>query len=204
MKTSLWLFLFISLLWCVLAFSCDKPPGNAGPSNEPMPAPVHVTRAFTQKTDSGVKVVSKDAVNRAILSAVEDGYQQAKKDAITSGYKNKLEGSNYTVLIPDDPCEPSTVQAIPSFKLRADNYDGSIFDLYNPQGQNVKDGIGIIWAAEKVESYDPAEGFVCPELAKNGTDYFCEHVLAFWNHRAYFDATATHTTKEHPILPETP
>lgn len=194
----------LTLITIALLYSCgNNPPGNAPASV----TEVHTTRSVTQKTASDVAVVSKAGVSAEVLNGVEQGWQQAKADAKASGYTRKLDGSDYTVLIPDEPCQPSPEQQIPSFKVRADNYDGSQYDLNNPLGQGVKDGVGIIWAAEMVAGYGEtgrAEGYVCPDLAENGTDYFAEHVLVKWNDLAYFDLTATHTTGGHPILPHQP
>jgi hypothetical protein len=180
-----------------LFYSCggNSPPGNI---SEPI-TDVHTTRSVTQKTSSDVEVVSKSGVNLAVIYNVEDGYQKAKRDALASGYTQKLEGSNYTVLIPDDPCTEVGESKTPAFKVRADNYDGTEFDL------DPRPGVGVTWAAEMVASYGIAggrmEGYVCPDIAANGTEYFMEHGLARWNEDSWYRATETHTTRPHPILP---
>lgn len=61
MKT-LWVLLFVSLLWCVLAFSCDKPPGNVGPGPD-------------YRTPKGVTVIASVEVPPQILQAVDEGIQ---------------------------------------------------------------------------------------------------------------------------------
>jgi hypothetical protein len=204
MKLDFLAMVVLPTLAAVITFSCPgpNPPGNAPP---PTVTEVHTTRSNIQKTSSGVTVASKAGVSADVLNAVDAGWKQAIADGKASGYTQKLEASNYTVLIPDEPCQPSTEQQIPSFKVRADNYDGSQYDLNNPLGQGVKDGIGIIWASEMVASYEPKiEAFVCPEVAQNGTDYGFEHGLVKFNDPAYYAVTATHTAGGHPILPHRP
>lgn len=58
----LWTLLAISLIWCILAFSCNSPqtPGNSGPGPD-------------QHTKKGVTVVSPVVVPDAALDAIDEG-----------------------------------------------------------------------------------------------------------------------------------
>lgn len=164
--------------------------------------------ANTNKTALGIEVLSNGAT-QDVFDAIDRGWTQVKADAIASGYTEHLDPTLYRVYV-HPTCVPSPEQQIPSFLIRADNYDGTDFDQFNPQGKGVKDGKGMVYAAELVAnngvqpfSNEPASIVICPGVAENAARYGFEHILALYNDDTYYNATATHANGAgHPILPQ--
>jgi hypothetical protein len=162
-----------------------------------------------QTTSLNIVVRSVSGVNPDILDSIDAAWQAAHADALASGYTEKLNPVEYLVYA-DTDCVPSPEQNTPSFKLRADNYDGTDFDQYNPSGRGVKDGIGVIYASEMVvdsglgSPYQAtAEIVACAANIRTSARYGFEHILAIHNDSAYYNRTATHLEGGHPILPQT-
>lgn len=208
----------------LIFFSCGK--NNDIPST-PTPEiviPVVTTsRDVSQKTPKGAIVYSKSGVTTNDLADVDAGLDKAFADGILSGWVDNGTAYNYSlynIYIPVEPCIPSPKWGTPTFKLRADNYDGTIYDQYNSKGElpkeqqteyikYVRDGVGIILAAELVLQFGttgdkptPASFIVCQGVLKDGSRYGAEHNIIRQYDPVYFQQTQTHTTIPHPLLPK--
>lgn len=202
--------------------------GNNGASVVPLPhGDVSISDKVVQTTPLGTQVRSEKGVSDADLVSVDEGITQAINDGKSSGWTNTQTPYNhslYIVYIPLNGCKPSPLQQIPSFLIRADNYDGSIYDQYNSKGllpteqQNsfdkyVRDNIGVIYAAEMLMGLNTpgsvtnnipnthASFVVCQETLKEGSRYGAEHNIIAHYDANYFKETMTHSTKAHPLLP---
>lgn len=165
-----------------------------------------------QTTPKGARVLSKKGVSDKCLELVDLGLSDAFEAAVASGYTNQtpMEFGFYDILIPNIDCVPSPEQKIPSFLIRADNYDGTEFDQHNPKGVGVKDGIGVTFCAEMVVSLGtPGSSLlrgqmVCcsdESVVRDATRNGAEHIIIAFNDTDYYWETQTHTTKGHPLLP---
>jgi hypothetical protein len=153
------------------------------------------------QTAGGAWVKSEKKATTEQLAAVEAGLTAAFNDARLSGYTALLDQHSYTVLFPVKDCVLSPVFQTLSFPLRADVYDGTIYDQYNPKGANVKDGIGVILAAEMVTQLS-GEMIACPnspDAVRNGA----EHIIIYNNDSDYYARTWYHgDSVSHPLLPK--
>lgn len=196
MKIKKWLTLAI-LAMTVLSISCGD---DVDWSKEPN-GMVRTTVKVSSRTPKGAIVYSRTKPTESALATIDRDLQGAFTDAISSGYTAKLNSAEYVIFFPYYGCKLSPIQQIPSFELRADVYDGTEFDHYNPQGESVKDGVGVIYAAEMVITLS-GEMIACPDstgAARNGA----EHVIIYNNDTEYFLATWFHGGGVyHPLLPK--
>lgn len=165
-----------------------------------------------QVSPAGVTVYGKFKIEGVQLDLIDAGIADATKDAAASGYTVLPAGTFYDIFTPPYQCQPSPSQHVPSFLVHADNYDGSEFDQYNSKGAGVKDGVGVIYAAELVISIgtpgsQPPRGqmYVCPdasvlrEAVRNGA----EHMIIANNDNEYFWLTVYHGNGfYHHLLPK--
>lgn len=160
----------------------------------------------SNRTPKGVTLVG--TYTDAQKQVIDEALTQVFKDAKAEGYVDHpvLTHNYYTVQQPPQPCVPSPVSGIPSFKVRGDNYDGTEYDQYNPKGVGVKDGVGYVLAAEQVNSFTPKGTMtVCIDdsVLSNGVRHGAEHILLKPLDPSYYSQTETHLTKGHPLLPKT-
>jgi hypothetical protein len=209
----------IILLLC-LAFTCT-PSAIRRVLNGPNGA-VLTDKSKTQKTKEGATVYSHSGISDSQLSAIDAGLSRAFGNAKLSSYFDERSNqySFYDIFIPPYSCTPSPIQRIPSFILHADQYDGTIYDQYNPKGKetdataiaqgfvNKRDGKGVIYAAEMVLSLgtpesQPARGqmYICPDSATEPANNGAEHILIANNDPDYYWATQFHALGGHPLLP---
>lgn len=192
--------LTITLFLIVLAFaglgnkSCKKDVSDT-PNGT-----VALSRENLQRTASGVRVYSKQGISQSYLDNIERGLLQRTEAARNDGHTLGLNLDLYDVFIPLLPCEQSPVQRIWSFKVRADNYDQTEYDI------DPRPGIGVIYASEMVTSFNGSM-VICPQEAFDAVGNGADHIILSLNPNTYSDglnyfyATLTHTTGGHPLLP---
>jgi hypothetical protein len=167
----------------------------------------------TQTTPAGSPVIyGTKPLSAEQLAAVDAGVKRALDNAKISGYTNErsLVPSFYHVQTPPFECMLSPEQKIPSFLLRADEYDGTEYDQYNPDGKGEHDSRGVIFATEMVlspgtEPSVPNYGwmYVCSDISvlAEGVNNGAEHILIANNDWAYYWQTEFHGSGGHPLLP---
>lgn len=216
-------------LFCVLALTAFKCGGNSVSSAVKMIAKgpngvVIVATDATQVTPKGVPTYGKFALSPQQLAAIDQGIDELHAADAADGFTKFKPYAFYGIYTPPYACQPSPIQRIPSFLVRGDNYDGSDFDQYNTKGPGVKDGIGVVFAAEMVMSLGTPGStiqnglmYVCPDISvlheavRNGG----EHIdLANFPYTAefntneryrdgytYFWCSIDHLSFGHPLIP---
>ena len=161
-----------------------------------------------QTTPQGTAVHGFQSVSDNQLRIIDSGLTGAFNDARISGYSEALNYSRYDIFTAKY-CALSPEQQVPSFLVRADDYDGSEFDQYNSEGGRVRDGIGVVFAAEQVISLgsngSKGEMLVCPQESHlaNAVRHGAEHIVIANNDPVYFDLTWYHGNGfYHPLLPK--
>jgi len=185
---------------------------------------VLISQKVQQVTPKGLTVYGENAISQTQLAAADEGIDQLNEEAFADKFQETKPHTFYDVYTPPYQCQPSPIQRIPSFLVHADPYDGTEFDQYNSKGQGVKDGIGVIYAAEMVLSLgNPGANilrgqmYVCPDLpvfpeaVRNGAEHI--HLANYpYNEKnntderyrdnyAYYWCTQYHYTISHPLLP---
>lgn len=205
--------LILILAFAALAFKCE------GPANVPddvkaaaRSGGVATSDQVQQRTPAGTLVAGVAALNDRQLAAIDAGMSGAFADARSSGYALALDPAFYKISTPLSKCVLSPVDRVPSFYVRADAYDGTEFDQYNSKGSGVKDGTGVVMAAEMVLSLGTPGStleygwmIACPdenviaEAARNGA----EHIIIANNDGEYYGITWFHGYGfYHPLLPK--
>ena len=173
---------------------------------------VSTSTRVQQTTPNGTRVEGVASLNDRQLAAIDAGLTGAFADARVSGYAAALDPAFYTISTPITKCVLSPVDRVPSFYVRADSYDGTEFDQYNSKGPGVKDGTGVVMAAEMVLSLGTPGSNIeygwmvaCPdenviaEAARNGA----EHIIIANNDGEYYSVTWFHGYGfYHPLLPK--
>lgn len=153
------------------------------------------------QTSGGAWIRSEKKPTSEQINAVQAGLDAAINDGRSSGYTALLNAGAYIVWFPVKDCILSPVYQALSFPLRSDIYDGTIYDQYNPKGANVKDGIGVILAAEMVTDLG-GQMVACPnspDAVRNGA----EHIIIYNNDSDYYARTWYHGDGvSHPLLPK--
>lgn len=167
-----------------------------------------------QKTADGTTVASKSGVSAEVLQTINDSLRELFTDASAKNYQNNLVAGAVIIYALHD-CGISPESQTPGIKVRADNYDGSLYDLYNPKGKGVKDGIGQIWAAEYYiyngDGTMSQEYAICTQangqnvslaLIRNTSRFGKEHRILHDNDFAEYLRTLTHTdeSNSHNII----
>jgi hypothetical protein len=212
-KIAKWSGLAILIFACIASKGCSDPIKTVlkGPNGA-----VLTTTKGDQSTSTGVRVkYGATPLNDAQLKDVSDGIARAIENGKKSGYTDTRSAvpSFFLVQTPPYVCPLSPEQKIPSFLLHADQYDGTEYDQYNPKGAGVKDGRGVIYAAEMVLSVgtipsSPDYGwmYVCisddHETNANAVNNGAEHIVIANNDSDYFFLTQYHGTYSHPLLPK--
>lgn len=188
--------LILALLLAVSVTSCEKDWSKA-------PEGVVTTSTkHSQLTPQGSVVFSKNGVSADQLVQVDTALSGLVKDLPPEYGVTKL---NLTVYLPADGCVLSPVNHTPSWKMRSDAYDGTSFDQYNTKGEGVKDGVGVIYAAEMVDNLDGMSIISCAEDGfsnGNSVRYGGEHIIAYMLDKDYFFKTWYHGNGiSHPLYP---
>lgn len=166
---------------------------------------------FQQTTAKGARVFTNRRLTVIQLNLIDAGLDDAERDAIASGYKIRLPHSFFEIAIPKLDCIPAPESGDPGFVIRADNFDGTEYDTFNPKGKGVMDGVGVIFAAEMVVNVGSpdltttkARIVVCPnrEILRNGVRFGAEHIWIARNDAEYYLETESHRTRIHPLLPK--
>lgn len=159
-----------------------------------------------ERTTKGVLICSKNGISQEFKDIVDESLTEVFNDAILFGqskqvnWNQKLNHSDYIVYVLDD-CTPSPEQHVPCFKLRADEYDGTIFD------QDSREGIGYILASEYVikdGNVPSGEYVICNDIINlyNNARYGAEHIILYFNDIDEYNATVFHGNGVyHPIIP---
>lgn len=190
-KAILILFLAITLSGCGWLKGGDK-----SQKNKPV---LQVYSNVQERTRNGVLIASKNGTVSELKDVVDASLDDLFADASYLGYTNTLNFSDYIIYVLDN-CTPSPGQGVPSFRLRADEYDGTIFD------QDSRPGIGYILASEyviKEGSTPTTEYVICNDLANaaNNVRYGAEHIILSRNNQAEYQRTEYHGNGVyHPIM----
>lgn len=215
------LLLIIVTVFAFSAFKCGKTSGGNNNDSDIITkiakngnGLIITSRENTQTTVNGARIFGKFAVSNEQLIAAESGLKTAFEAARADGLKNKLIYSFFEIFTPPYSCIPSPEMRTPSFLVRGDAYDGSEFDQYNPRGKNVRDGIGVVYAAEMIlsvgtdgSSVQNGQMYVCPDILENGARHGADHILLANNPYEfdgydYFWCSINHTDGiDHPLLP---
>ena len=185
--------MFALILAVMLLWGCKDAP--------PTPETVALSSKVVQSTPKGAQVHSETGVTEEQLVAIDKGLTTAFTNGRASGWEDNGKAFNYSlykIMIPTNPCTLSPESSTPSFLVRGDNYDGSVYDQYNSKGelpkseQNgfdkyVKDGVGMLYASEMVISMNAFDSspptyssfVVCPDMSvlSNGVNYGAEHAI---------------------------
>lgn len=169
------------------------------------------TRQFTARNN--VMIASKSGVSNEFLTAVDDSMDIFRADIARNPLWNSHNIAPELVIIYAlHNCVNSPESQTPSFRIRADDYDGTVFD------QNPKQGIGEILAAEYViqDIYNGVyvltnEWVVCSIssgqavsriYAKRVARYGYEHKFLFDWFPAEYERTKNHAASgiSHPLI----
>jgi len=154
-----------------------------------------------ERTPNGILLASKNGTTEEFKTIADASLNEVFADASALGYQDGLNFSQYIIYVLDN-CTPSPVTQTPSFRLRSDSYDGTIFD------QDPRPGIGYILASEYVfpESNGVSTNYViCSDIANaaNNVRYGAEHIILWQNNPAEFERTKFHGNGiYHPIIPQ--
>jgi hypothetical protein len=158
---------------------------------------------ISQTTQLGVKVLSVNPLHPDLETAIDVSLAELFATCRRRGYTQKLSHSDYKIyVIPPEREFDSEGNYVPNFKLRIDEYDGTVFD------QNPAPGIGEVYAAEYVAPDFSA--YVIAEYTRNFTTtaqdavrYGAEHIILKFNDEAEFNRTVFHGNGvSHPIITE--
>lgn len=187
------------LIICLLAMTlnCGWLKGGDRSQDDPI---LQVSSDVQERTTNGILIASKNGVSSEFKNIADSSLNNVFADAAALGYREGLNFPAYTIYVLDT-CTPSPETQTPSFRLRADSYDGTIFD------QDPRPGIGYILASEYVilSGNDPTMSYViCNDLpnAANNVRHGAEHIILFNNDRNEYDRTKFHGYGVyHPIIP---
>ena len=214
-------------VFAVMLFSFGCGGGNSGGSvnipdeireaaqqnNGSLPVAENPQRA----TPGGVTIHGDPALSQEQMLQIDAGIDRTLADAAISGM-NKDARSNirsfYHVYLPTNGCHPAPESGVPAFIVRGDKYDGTYWDQYNSKGPNVPDGIGVIYAPERVflngspgdtENGRPAwraKGMICPSGdVYSFVRFYVEHAKIRNEDNEYYEATKIQVPP-HPLLPK--
>lgn len=181
------LFIYILAL-SLLGFACDGDKSNGG-----------IVSGTKETTAKGVNLISSNGVNNQVKSDIDIALTKVFTDSRALGYSNGLDYNFYTIIVKDD-CILSPGGVL-SFKIRADEYDGTEFD------QNPTQGIGEVLAAEQVisnGSHLTSTYIICnasTPLVLETARYGAEHIILYNNDMNEYNRTKFHGNGVgHPII----
>ena len=190
------ILLIVVLAFAAFGFKCNK---NGGSNNEPI---ITVYSQTQQRTPKGALVASLSGVRPEFLEAVDEELTEVFRDVAGRNYTSAISHSEYVIYALHN-CVLSPESQTRSFLIRADAYDGTIYD------QDPRPGIGKIYAAEMVLADGNAirtQYIVCdtPQVdgdLRDALRYGPEHILLYFNDRAEFDRTWFHGNGiSHPLI----
>jgi len=189
------LLTIILLSFVCFGFKCNF-------KNEPE---LQVFSNVQERTGQGVLVASRSGVSAELKQAIDYELTRLFADVSPLGYSQKMTHAEYVVYVLPN-CVLSPVSQTRGFLIRADSYDGTIFD------QDPKPGVGRIYAAEYVifDGNRPSTSYVVCDAPtadadfRNAVRFGPEHILAFNNDRNYYEATKFHGSGiNHPLYQPT-
>jgi hypothetical protein len=155
-------------------------------------------------TPKGVKLRSVNPVRPEMIAACDYAFETMFEICRRKhNFHNRLKFSDYLVyIIPQDREHDSNGVYVPNFLLRADDYDGSIYD-HDPAP-----GVGLVYAAEYC--LPDKSGFVVPEYTRNFDELAAvggafhnglDHLILFANDVDWYARTENHASGGgHPII----
>ena len=168
---------------------------------------IEVFSDVQEATDRGVLICSRYPVTQSFKDTVDGSlgklFQDAVDFAIRQGktYNQKMLHSDYIIYVKQD-CVPSPETRTPSFKMRADDYDGTVYDV------DPRDDIGYIYASEYVIPTDrglTTSYVICDDLVNlwSNVRHGAEHIILFFNDSGEYERTKFHGDgyPGHPIIP---
>ena len=198
MKNRIFIFFLLVLTLCFGFKGCGK---KINPANEPL---LKVYSDVKETSPRGINFDSQAGVSDELKIAADESLDVLFNDSRAQGYTNNLNFSDYTIYILPD-CVPSPVTQTRSFLIRADSYDGTIYD------QDARTGIGKTFAAEMVivepNGFITNEYVVCSAASadqefRNAVRYGAEHIILKRNNEQEFQRTWFHGGGiGHPIIP---
>lgn len=188
------LILLLAVLFCAAfpAVKCNK-------NNEPI---LTVYSNVQERTNGGALVASQSGVSDELKRAIDEELTRLFADVAPLRYTTMLSHSDYIIYVLPN-CALSPESRTRSFLIRADSYDGTIYD------QDPRPGVGKIYAAEYVitngrgdisNSYVVCNAPTADADFRNAIRYGPEHILAYFNDRAYYEFTKFHGNGvNHPL-----
>lgn len=193
-----WLILVAAVVGVLFAVGYAMKKKKERTTPQASEADVIVYSDVLETTPAGVRVASKNGVGMAFLDRIDNSLRRLFENAVRDGYTQKLSFSDYIIYVKHD-WELSPVDRIPSFRVRADNYDGTIYDV------DPRRGIGYVFATEYVIKIGdaPTGEYVIttdPNNLERNVRYGAEHIVLYFNDPVKYYATETHTTGGHPLI----
>ena len=196
----IFIFLLITVTFCFGFKGCNK--SKFSSSSEPL---VQVYSNVKESSPRGIHIASRSGVSADFKNAADEELDKLFYDSRALGYTNNLNFSDYTIYVLPD-CQITPVNHGRAFLVRADSYDGSIYD------QDPRTGHGKIFAAEMVivepNGFISNEYIVCDapggvdEELRNAIRYGPEHIILKRNDEAEFQRTWYHGNGiGHPLIP---
>lgn len=144
-----------------------------------------------------LNIIANSPVDRGLLNS---SAEKVFSDARSEGYTKNLSAGLYTVKVKND-CA-TLRDGSKGFLIRADNYDGTEYDINSDQGT------GEVYAAEQVDMVNgkPIGAFtICldtPKAMYKTIRSGIEHQILFHNDPVKYKETETHRNGQgHPIIP---
>lgn len=196
MKKTIILTVIATLAFIASGYACKKKPTSSE-------ATVVVYSTVIQRlTPASPRVASAMGVSNKQLEVIDTALRDLQLDLAAEGQTYSFDPSTSIIYVKHD-CILSPISQTPSFLVRADDYDGTVYD-YDP-----RPGIGKIYAAEYVitdGSFLTDEWVVCnvPDNDVYTADtarFGKEHKVLHDNDRPRFDATVNHASgPPHPLI----
>lgn len=191
--------LFLILTITILLSCSDNK--NSSTTDEP----ILIVHSETQqrRTENSPLVASKNGVSQDYLRWIDESFDNLTRDISAQNRDHNIYSQAVILYILDD-CVLSPEQRVPSFLIRADDYDGTQFD------QDPRPGIGKIYAAEYVIQEGNVltnEWVICNSTdetyVKNASRYGYEHKFLYDWYRSEYEATKFHGNGvSHPLIPD--
>ena len=172
-------------------------------------APEPIVKVYAdvqERTPRGVLIASQTGVSDVFKSVVDEELERLFADAGALNYVSTVNHSDY-VLYAVPNCQLSPVSRTRSFLIRADVYDGTIYD------QDPKAGVGRIYAAELVagdgrggiaDAYVVCDTPTVDQDLRDAIRFGPEHIILKRNNEGEFWRTWYHGNGiAHPLIAST-
>lgn len=196
-----WLILVAAVVGVLFAVGYAMKKKQERTTPQASEADVIVYSDVIETTPGGVRVASKNGVGMALLQRIDDAHSRLFVDAAQEpyNYRNGLSPSEFIIYVKHD-WVLSPVTRTPSFKVRADNYDGTEYDV------DPRSGIGYVYATEYViqDNGVPTGEYVItndPNTWDLNVRFGGEHYIINRNDPVRDAQTKTHLDgKGHPLI----